>query len=133
VQSTESGVIDIARRPPLVVLIVEDNPDGRESLRLLLQMYGYHVEVAADGLEGVQKAQQMHPDVVVVDIGLPRLNGYEVARQLRETCGTDVRLIACTAYSDAETRRHAYEVGFDDLQVKPMDIDQLLGWLADRH
>jgi CheY-like chemotaxis protein len=117
-------------RRRLFVLIVEDNDDGRESLRLLLELYGYHVAVAADGLEGVKKALQLHPNVVLIDIGLPGLNGYEVARRIRDEFGDDVRLIACTAYSDPEVRRHAFEVGFNEFQVKPMDLDHLTEWLA---
>jgi CheY-like chemotaxis protein len=119
-------------RPSLFVLIVEDNPDGRESLRILLELYGYHVEVAVDGVEGVEMAQRLHPDVVLIDIGLPRLDGYEVARRLREELGDQVRLVACTAYSDPEVRRHALESGFDDFQVKPMDLDHILHWLGAR-
>jgi CheY-like chemotaxis protein len=128
--STETGVLDTTGRPPLFVLIVEDNVDGRESLRLLLELYGYHVEVASDGIEGVEKAHEMHPDVVLIDIGLPRLNGYEVARRLRDEFGPRVRLIACTAYSDPEVRKHALESGFDDFQLKPMDLDHIVEWLA---
>jgi CheY-like chemotaxis protein len=118
-------------RHPLFVLIVEDNPDGRESLRMLLELYGYTVAVAADGIEGVQKATELHPDVVLIDIGLPRLDGYEVCRRLREALGHDVRLIACTAYSDPAMRQRAFDVGFDEFQVKPMNLDELIAHLGE--
>jgi CheY-like chemotaxis protein len=126
---TEPEVTDATQRSSIFVLIVEDNADGRESLRLLLELYGYHVAVAADGIEGIEKAQRLHPDVVLIDIGLPRLNGYEVARRLRKVFGPGMRLIACTAYSDPDVRRHAMESGFDDFQLKPVDLDQILHWL----
>jgi len=131
VTSANSGVTDATVRHPLFILIVEDNPDGRESLRMLLELYGYTVAVAADGLEGVEAAMRLRPDVVLIDIGLPRLDGYEVARRLREALGHDVRLIACTAYSDPATRRRAFEVGFDEFRVKPMDLDELLAHLQE--
>ena len=129
--SAHSGVTNTTVRHPLFVLIVEDNPDGRESLRMLLELYGYTVAVAADGIEGVEKAMRLHPDVVLIDIGLPRLDGYEVCRRLREALGHDVRLIACTAYSDPSMRRRAFEVGFDEFQVKPMDLDELIAHLEE--
>ena len=65
------------------VLVIEDNPDGREMLRLLLELKGHRVEVAGDGLRGLQKALAWSPQVAVVDIGLPGLDGYQVARQVR--------------------------------------------------
>lgn len=129
--SALSRVTDATARHPHFVLIVEDNRDGRESLRMLLELYGHTVAVAADGLEGVEKAIRLHPDVVLIDIGLPRLDGYEVARRLRKAFGGDVRLIACTAYSDPATRQRAFEVGFDEFQVKPMDLDELIAHLGE--
>lgn len=127
--SAQSGVTDAGVRHPLFVLIVEDNADGRESLRMLLELYGYSVAVAADGVEGVEKALLLHPDVVLVDIGLPRIDGYEVARRLRDALGHDIRLIACTAYSDPTMRQRAFDVGFDEFQVKPMNLDELIAHL----
>ena len=74
---------ELCATKPRDVLIVEDNPDGRESLRMLLELLGYRVEVAQDGYEGVEKALTHHPKVGLIDIGLPGLDGYEVARRLR--------------------------------------------------
>src|SRR5262249_14589155 len=85
------------------ILLVEDNPDGRESLRLLLSLLGHQVDVAADGIEGVRKALAVHPDVALIDIGLPRLDGYEVARRIRAALGPKVVLLAYTAYDDEDT------------------------------
>jgi CheY-like chemotaxis protein len=108
---------------PRRVLVVEDHPDGRASLRLLLQAWGYEVEVAADGGEGVEKALSWRPDVAVVDIGLPVLSGFEVAQRTRAALGAGVRLVALTAYHDAEGR--ARGAGFDDFLTKPADPDEL--------
>lgn len=107
------------------ILIIEDNPDGRESLRMLLNLLGYRVDVAADGIEGVRKALAVHPDVAIVDIGLPYLNGYQVARRIRAALGSDVVLIAYTAYDQEETQRRVVDAGFDAHLVKPADFETL--------
>jgi CheY-like chemotaxis protein len=108
---------------------VEDNEDGRETLRLLLELQGHRVEVAEDGCEGVKKALAHKPDVALIDLGLPRLNGFQVARRLREALGQRIRLIAYTAYDQPETEKHVREAGFDAHLVKPAPLDQLLGYL----
>ncbi len=108
------------------VLIVEDNPDGREMLKLLLELYGYQVAEAADGREGVEKALAWGPEVAVVDIGLPGLDGYEVARRLRAALGSGVVLIALTAFGEAEDIRRASRAGFDHHLTKPAEPGDLL-------
>lgn len=113
----------------LRILIIEDNTDGRETLRFLLELLGHEVMAAADGIEGVEKALQWHPDVAVVDIGLPRLNGYEVARRLRRELGLTPFLITQTAYSRAEDRQLALASGFDVHLIKPVDPVILISWL----
>ena len=113
------------------ILVVEDNADAREMLRVALELDGHHVEVAADGLEGVETALRLHPDVALVDIGLPGLDGYEVARRVRESLGDDVRLIALTGYGQAEDRRRTREAGFDAHLVKPVDQEMLGALLAE--
>src|SRR5437879_3305589 len=95
------------------VLLVEDNDDGRMTLRILLELNGFGVEEAADGLQGVAKGLAYRPEVAVVDIGLPGLNGYEVARRLRATLGRRIRLIALTAFDEPRDRERALEAGFD--------------------
>jgi CheY-like chemotaxis protein len=75
------------------VLVVEDQPDARESLRLLLEIWGHQVEVAPDGLRGVQVALAWKPEVAIVDIGLPLLDGYEVARRLRAAFGATIHTL----------------------------------------
>ena len=112
------------------VLIAEDNPDGRESLRLLRTLLGYDVEVAGDGWEAVEKALNEHFDVAIVDIGLPKLNGYEVARRLRRSLGRDIRLVAYTAYDANDAAKEVRDAGFDAHLVKPATLQDILPWLG---
>ncbi len=113
------------------ILVIEDNPDGRESLRMLLDCLGYHVDVASNGLEGLQKALATHPDVAIVDIGLPLLDGYQVARRIRAALGQNISLIAYTAYDGPETQRRVQEAGFDAHLVKPIELTELAPWLGE--
>jgi CheY-like chemotaxis protein len=116
-------------RRPVRVLVVEDSRDGREMLRLLLEMVGYEVEVARDGVEGVELALRDHPRAAVIDISLPRLDGYQVARRLRATLGPDIFLITHTSHGRPEDRQRALEAGFDVHLVKPADPGELLACL----
>jgi CheY-like chemotaxis protein len=111
--------------PTLHILLIEDHADGQESMRLLLELSGYRVEVAEDGLIGIQKALANRPAVVICDIGLPYCDGYEVARHLRSSLGEGVFLIALTAYGSDQDRARAMEAGFNLHMSKPADIDQL--------
>ena len=113
------------------ILLIEDNADGRESLRMLLSYLGHRVDVAADGVEGVQKALVGHPDLALVDIGLPRLDGYEVARRIRAALGESVVLVAYTAYDSEDVKRRIIEAGFDAHLVKPIELSELTPWLSD--
>jgi len=115
-----------------VVLLIEDNEDGREMMATMLDVYGYPVLQSADGLDGVQLAMAQLPKVALVDIGLPGIDGYEVARRLRAHPETQaMRLIALTGYGLAEDQRRVLEAGFDMHLVKPVDIAQLLGALGE--
>jgi DNA-binding response OmpR family regulator len=111
------------------VLVVEDNPDGREMLCLLLRMVGHQVAVARDGVEGVEVGLRERPDVAVVDVGLPRLDGYQVAQRLRAALGPSVFLIAHTSHGRPEDRQRALQAGFDVHLVKPVDPRELFAWL----
>lgn len=134
--SKEEGRPSDARIPPLRILIIEDDPDNRETVRTSLELGGHRAEVAKDGPEGVERARTWHPDVVLIDIGLPGLDGYEVARHIRRHLGGTIRLIALTGYGQPDDRRRADEAGFDAYLVKPEFSDQLaralrsqgLGW-----
>ncbi|MCK6529942.1 ATP-binding protein [Myxococcota bacterium] len=112
------------------VLLVEDQPDAREALRDLLQIQGYDVEVAADGEEAVERAAVRRSDVALVDIGLPGVDGYEVARRLRGMHReAPITLVALSGFGGGDVRRRAREAGFDAHLVKPVDpgeLDRLL-------
>jgi CheY-like chemotaxis protein len=113
------------------VLVVEDNHDAAESLRLLLELSGYDVEVAGTGPDGVKIGQAWGPQVVLCDIGLPGLDGYGVARELRAHPATARSLlVAVTGYGQDEDRRKSQEAGFDHHLVKPADPIELRRLLA---
>jgi len=112
------------------VLVVEDNADGRDVLRALLELLGHDVEVAVDGREGVSKALVFRPDIVLLDIGLPYLDGYQVARRLRAAFGEQIILIAQTGYGQPQDRLRSREAGFDAHLVKPIQLEDLTFWLA---
>lgn len=113
------------------VLIVEDNADAREMLQMLLELDGYIVVTEEDGLAGSRTAERERPDVAVVDIGLPKLNGYEVARRVRESVGEGIYLVALTGYGQPADRQLALDAGFNEHLVKPLQPDQLKRVLAE--
>lgn len=114
-------------RTPLKVLLVEDNRDARTTLRMLLSMaYGHTVLEAADGSSGVRSAIESRPDVALIDLGLPDMNGHEVARQIRAALDSTIVLVALTGYSSAEDQRLTVEAGFDVHLVKPVDSAELV-------
>ena len=118
---------------PRRVLTIEDYADARDSLRSLLELSGHEVREAADGPTGVELALRLQPDVVLIDIGLPGLDGYGVARRIRSAPqGRLIVLAAVTGYGQPEDRRRAQEAGFDALLVKPVDPDRLTEILATR-
>jgi signal transduction histidine kinase/CheY-like chemotaxis protein len=114
------------------VLLVEDNSDAAEMLRGLLELGGHRVRVARDGPEGLAALREQPPDIALIDIGLPRLNGYEVARRARAAFdgGRRPLLVALTGYGLDEDRRRALEAGFDDHLAKPVDAAALQSLLA---
>jgi CheY-like chemotaxis protein len=109
--------------------VIEDNRDGRESLRQLLEALGHMVRVAANGPEGVRLALEFEPDLAIIDLGLPGFDGFEVARRLRRTLGQSVRLIANTGYDSPSFRHEAECAGFDEYTVKPALALELRRWL----
>ncbi len=112
------------------VLLIEDNADACDALRVLLELDGYTVEAAADGLEGLDLARTTAPAVALVDIGLPGVDGYEVARRMRALPGPPPIMIALTGYSEPEDRQRANDAGFDAHLVKPVDPQHLSRLLA---
>ncbi|MFK7737482.1 MAG: CheR family methyltransferase [Pirellulaceae bacterium] len=108
------------------VVLVEDNIDATKMLAFLLEDAGYQVFIANDGLTGVKLIQQIRPDSAIVDIGLPEIDGYEVARRVRSDNDVNrTHLIALTGYGQASDREAALNAGFDEHLVKPIDPDQL--------
>lgn len=125
---------EIHRDPPSRsrrCLLIEDHVDAAESLAMLLELIGHEVEVAFDGVSGLEKARASHPEVVLCDIGLPGMDGYAVARALRAAPETSTAfLIALTGYGQEDDRRRALEAGFDAHLLKPVDLDALRRLLA---
>jgi PAS domain S-box-containing protein len=117
--------------PARRVLIIDDHGDFREALRILLTLHGHVVEEAEDGVGGLDKLRTATPDVALVDVGLPKLDGYALARAARACADTvNVTLIALTGYGRPEDQRRALEAGFDAHLVKPVDEKALLRLLA---
>ena len=129
-----AGVSDATAPSPLRrrVLIVEDNDDAREMLRDLLRRLGHEVYETVDGIGGVEKALELRPDLTLVDVGLPGIDGYAVARRLRDDpTGRRLRLVALTGYGLPEDRERALAAGFDAHVVKPVDLEKLRTILAE--
>jgi signal transduction histidine kinase/CheY-like chemotaxis protein len=114
------------------LVIVEDHDDNREALALFLQQLGHRVDTAADGATGIAKIVALRPDVAVIDVGLPRIDGYEVARRVRAALGRSLCLIAVTGYGRPEDRDRARDAGFDEHMAKPIDFARLRQLLAGR-
>ena len=113
-----------------LILIVEDNEDARDALRMLLELDGHVVEAAAEGTQALELARAKDPDVALVDIGLPGIDGYEVARRIRAERGHEPILVAITGYGRADDRRRALEAGFDAHLTKPVSPEHLADVLA---
>ena len=117
---------------PVRVLVVDDEKSSAETLMALLEIKGFDVRMAHDGLAALEAAEAFLPEVVLLDIGLPGINGFEVAQRLRgQPKSQDALLIALTGYGDAETRSRAAQAGFDSHMTKPADVQRLLPMLAD--
>src|SRR5690348_3970095 len=111
---------------PQRILVVDDNHDSARTMSLLVRKMGYDVETAFDGPEAIEKAAAFRPEVVLLDIGLPTLDGYEAAQRIRELLASrPVTLIALTGWGQEEDRRRALEAGFDHHLTKPADPEIL--------
>jgi signal transduction histidine kinase len=130
VETGASPTGDVAARH---FLIVEDNVDNRESLAVLLRLLGHRVDAAEDGLRGLELARAARPQIALVDIGLPDINGFEVARRLRQELGDAVLLVALTGHSQPEDRQRAIEAGFNAHLIKPVDLEALFGVVRRGH
>jgi CheY-like chemotaxis protein len=130
---TNASTISPAPDAPMRVLVVDDNKDSAETLSVLLQLFGNDVSSAYDGEQALEMAKELKPDVVLLDIGLPKLNGYEVARQIRlEPWGHHALLVAITGWGQTEDKDLSRGAGFDHHLVKPVDPDALLKLIQKR-
>jgi PAS domain S-box-containing protein len=135
VETAKTESATTATQPEAVVgrrvLIVDDNVDGAESLAMLLELAGHMTQKAHDGLEALDAAEQFRPDAILLDIGLPLLNGYEVCHRIRqEPWGKEIVLVALTGWGQEEDRHRSREAGFNAHMVKPVNHDGLLKLLA---
>lgn len=112
------------------ILVVEDNDDGREALRMLLEDAGQIVATAADGPSGLTAFNAFQPDIALLDVGLPGMNGYELASIIRKSEKSSCTLIALTGYGQPADKERSREAGFDHHLVKPVEIDHLLSICA---
>jgi signal transduction histidine kinase/PleD family two-component response regulator len=120
------------QKAPGRVLVVDDLAASAETLMMLLEMEGFEVKVASEGVSALKIAEHFRPDVVLLDIGLPGMNGFEVAHRLRlQPESRDALLIALTGYGEAESRSRSAQAGFDFHMVKPADLGLLLSMVAD--
>jgi PAS domain S-box-containing protein len=118
-------------RRALSILVIEDNVDAAQTIAEILSLEGHTVHVATDGTSGLARARELRPDVVLSDIGLPDLDGYEIARRLRgDPAFRGTRLVALSGYAQPEDRRRAREAGFDAHLAKPLGIAEILAALA---
>jgi signal transduction histidine kinase/ActR/RegA family two-component response regulator len=125
VQAAPPATRSDASIPPRHIVIVEDNPDIRELLRLKLRHLGHRVDVAEDGIRGIETIISARPDLALVDIGLPGMDGYQVAQRVREAIGDTIHLIALTGYGQAEDRKKALDAGFNVHLTKPANISDV--------
>ena len=112
------------------VLVAEDIPDAAEMMRLMIECMGHDVRVAADGVEAVAIAEQFHPQIALLDIGMPRMDGYEAARRIRAALGPRVLLVALTGWGQEDDQRQAMAAGFDLHLTKPAEPDILESLIA---
>jgi len=126
VEQRDAGVRAESRR----VLVVEDDPDSAQSLAMLLQIWGHRVEIALDGRQALDAARSFGPEIVLLDIGIPGLDGYEVAERLRSEHGSGLKLVALTGYGREDDRQRSRDAGFDRHMTKPLEPPCLRDMLA---
>jgi len=116
---------------PCRILVADDNVDTLESLAMLLSLEGHSVYTASNGDQTLERAEQHQPDVALVDIGMPGMDGYEVARRIRsQPWGKRIMLVALTGWSQDSHRPSSKDAGFDSHLVKPVDLQQITAVIA---
>jgi len=117
---------DFAPAPRGIVLIADDHPDAANSLAMLIELTGVDAYVAHDGLQAVELAQRLRPQLIFMDLGMPRMNGIEATVRIRrEPWGQDILICALTALNDSSSRRTTRAAGFDQHLVKPVSFAQI--------
>jgi CheY-like chemotaxis protein len=107
-----------------VVLLVEDDPDTRQMYAQWLEFFGFNVAQAGNGLEGVESARRVHPDVVLMDVAMPKMDGLEATRRLKHDPQTaDVPVVILSAFASPQDRKRAFDAGADEFLAKPCDLD----------
>jgi signal transduction histidine kinase/ActR/RegA family two-component response regulator len=129
-QASGQAGLPVLHASPRHILVIEDNSDIRDLLRMKLRQLGHNVEAAEDGTTGLEKLLASPPEVALVDIGLPGIDGYEIARRARSTLGQRVYLVALTGYGQTEDKEKALAAGFDVHLTKPADFVDLQNVLA---
>ncbi|WP_435011628.1 ATP-binding protein [Tundrisphaera lichenicola] len=130
---SRGGLPTSARRNSARILVVDDNVDTARGMERLLKLLGHELAVAHSGPSGIELARKLRPEFVLLDIGLPGMDGYEVASHLRrEECGKDAVIIAVSGYGQDEDRRRSKEAGFDHHLIKPLDHDALISLISAR-
>ena len=113
------------------VLVVDDSPDSAEAMALLLRLKGHHVETAHDGEEALATAERFRPHAILLDLGMPKLNGFDVCRRIRQQpWGASVLMVAQTGWGQAQDRARTLEAGFDAHLTKPIDPDAVHAMLV---
>jgi CheY-like chemotaxis protein len=131
---TAAGIAPAAALRPVRVLVVDDDPDFMRALATLLEMVGYDVRTAQDGLRGLDTMAEFRPECAVLDVDLPGVDGVELARRLRrQPWAQDLVLIAMTGWNRSEDRTAAMLAGFDHFLSKPVNLDELFGLLPPTH
>ncbi len=115
------------------ILVVDDNRDAALSLAMIFRLEGHEVRFAYDGLEAVEVAEAFHPQIILMDVGMPRLNGYEATRRIREQpWGKSIRIIALTGWGQAGDRARSFAAGCNGHLVKPVNMSDLESILNDQ-
>ena len=118
--------------PSRRVLVVDDNEDSVDSMVMLLELLGNQVYTARDGIEAIEAAERFRPDLVLMDMGMPRMNGYDATRRIREQpWGQPITMVAVTGWAREEDRQKSQEAGFNGHLIKPVDHRVLTKLVAD--
>jgi CheY-like chemotaxis protein len=130
--ASETGSLSATK--PQRILVVDDNDDAAATLALLLSLMGHETRTANNGVDAIEVAELFHPDVALLDIGMPKLNGYDAARRIRQKpWGREMLLVALSGWGQEADRTKSSGAGFDHHLVKPVDVAEIQRLIAQRH